>query len=247
MPPPPAPLPVDDDDQTPLSAAAAPPSATATAPAAVAAYTYAPTIQWQPDVEAYLSACYGGPEALHRMSSALSRPPLATCLRVNTQRTTPDDLLRRLPAALAPEDRTLLLREDGAERPPPYLHPLLPQAHILPRSGPHAIDSSVSGGCWGGLGGRRRGGASRHRLLSGGWVLGWVGWAESTVVALCHLQTAASPTHPHPTTISTTLIHTCGSYLDPGAYLAPETVSLSTPRPCPVLCCRLGTQADERW
>ena len=50
--------------------------------------TYAPEISWEPEVQAYLEAALGA-QALRRISAALARPPLATCLRVNTLRTTP--------------------------------------------------------------------------------------------------------------------------------------------------------------
>jgi len=49
--------------------------------------TYAPTTDWDPDVQSYLEACLGV-ERLGRISEALTRPPLATCIRVNTLRTT---------------------------------------------------------------------------------------------------------------------------------------------------------------
>ena len=160
---------------------------------------YAPEISWEPEVEAYLEAALGGPAAMRRISAALARPPLATCLRVNTLRTTPEvragwltakatawgscqtgtqphglpplsqhplqeakcmlvasscticpptlplppcrpqELLRRLPAALTPEDAALL------DANPPYVHPLLPDAIILPGTGPHTIEYSRAG------------------------------------------------------------------------------------------------------
>jgi hypothetical protein len=50
------------------------------------------------------------------------------------------DLLRRLPALLTPEDRAML------ERRPAYVHPQLPDAIILPGSGPHDIDYAPCGG-----------------------------------------------------------------------------------------------------
>lgn len=47
--------------------------------------------------------------------------------------------MRRLPAHLTPEDAALL------ELNPPYVHPLLHDAIILPGSGPHAIDYGPAG------------------------------------------------------------------------------------------------------
>ncbi|EFN59890.1 hypothetical protein CHLNCDRAFT_132901 [Chlorella variabilis] len=105
----------------------------------MAARTYAPEISWDSEVRQYLEAALG-PQKLAEISAALARPPLATCLRVNTLRTSPQDLLRRLPEALAPEDRALL------ETNPAYVHPLLPDAVILPGTGPHAVDYSRTRG-----------------------------------------------------------------------------------------------------
>lgn len=52
--------------------------------------TYSPDPgTWDPEVAAYLEAALG-PERLAAISAALTRPPLATCLRVNTLRTTPE-------------------------------------------------------------------------------------------------------------------------------------------------------------
>ena len=177
----------------------------------MAARTYAPEISWDSEVRQYLEAALG-PQKLAEISAALARPPLATCLRVNTLRTSPQvpcrarrrplrrraaaanpltstcrgnsqlalrhlrqaahtylpttkpplpataahpplpgclapsrlppqDLLRRLPEALAPEDRALL------ETNPAYVHPLLPDAVILPGTGPHAVDYSRTREC----------------------------------------------------------------------------------------------------
>ena len=62
--------------------------AAAAAPA-IEARTYAPDIEWDPEVQQYLAAALG-PDKLRQISLALARPPLATCLRVNTLRTTPE-------------------------------------------------------------------------------------------------------------------------------------------------------------
>jgi 16S rRNA C967 or C1407 C5-methylase (RsmB/RsmF family) len=51
--------------------------------------TYSPDIEWDPEVKQYLEAAFGAAK-LAAMSAALARPPLATCLRVNTLRTTPE-------------------------------------------------------------------------------------------------------------------------------------------------------------
>jgi hypothetical protein len=74
------------------------------------------------------------------ISAALGCPPLATCVRVNTLRTTRESLLERLPSQLSAEDAALL-----AAGAPPYPHPLVPCAVIVPGSGPHAVDYSRCG------------------------------------------------------------------------------------------------------
>ncbi len=69
--------------------------AVAAAPAAMAAVppheqpqrTFAPKVCWEPEVQGVLEAALGA-EKLAEISAALARPPLATCLRVNTMRTT---------------------------------------------------------------------------------------------------------------------------------------------------------------
>ena len=91
-----------------------------------------PKCTWDPDVERYLTAFLGA-ERFAAISSAIVRPPLQTCLRVNTLRTTPEDVLRRLPDALSPTDRHLLAQSPRQ----PYIHPLLPFAILVPGSGPH--------------------------------------------------------------------------------------------------------------
>ncbi|KAL4856723.1 putative methyltransferase [Chlorella vulgaris] len=101
--------------------------------------TFAPKVCWEPEVQGVLEAALGA-EKLAEISAALARPPLATCLRVNTMRTTVEDLLRRLPEAMTPEDAALL------EANPAYQHPLLAGAVILPGTGPHPIDYACTGG-----------------------------------------------------------------------------------------------------
>lgn len=54
----------------------------------VPAPTYDPAEDWDAGVRAYFEAAFGA-EHFARMSAALMRPPLGTCLRVNPLRTTP--------------------------------------------------------------------------------------------------------------------------------------------------------------
>lgn len=100
-----------------------------------------PSVQWDPQVEEYLTGALGT-ERLCSISAATVRPPLTTCIRVNTLRTTAEDILRRLPDALTEEDRKFL---SNAEHPP-YIHPQLPMAVMVPGSGPHAVDYSSTEG-----------------------------------------------------------------------------------------------------
>lgn len=89
----------------------------------------------------------------------------------------PQDLLARLPGALTPEDRALL------QAHPPFVHPQLPDALILPGSGPHAIDYGRTGGL-----------ACLLARLASGWV------PRALHSPAC--SSAGSPTHasnPHPT------------------------------------------------
>ena len=58
---------------------------------------------------------------------------------MNTLRTSREDVLRRLPELLTPEDAVLLAAH------PPLLHPQLP-AIILPGTGPHAVNYSAAEG-----------------------------------------------------------------------------------------------------
>jgi 16S rRNA C967 or C1407 C5-methylase (RsmB/RsmF family) len=99
--------------------------------------TWDPSVQWDPEVETFLGNALGI-DRLKAISQATSRPPLLTCLRVNTLRTTAEDVLRRLPTALATEDQQLLAQA-GAE---PYIHPDIPFAIMIPGTGPHPVDYS---------------------------------------------------------------------------------------------------------
>jgi methyltransferase NSUN6 len=94
-----------------------------------------PTVQWDPEVEVFLGNALGV-DRLKAISQATSRPPLLTCLRVNTLRTTPEDLLARLHGALSPGDQQLIAQA-GTQ---PYIHPQIPFAIMIPGSGPHSVD-----------------------------------------------------------------------------------------------------------
>lgn len=63
------------------------------------------------------------------------------------------ELLARLPEALSPEDRALL----DANPAKPYIHPQVPEAIIVPGTGPHEIDYSCTGERGGRLQGWRQG------------------------------------------------------------------------------------------
>lgn len=103
--------------------------------------TWSPSVQWQTDVEEFLSAALGA-DRLRAISAATVTPPLATCIRVNTLRTTPEDILRRLPDVLDPEERDFF----GQSGTTPHIHPNAPLAVMVPGSGPHTVDYSVTQG-----------------------------------------------------------------------------------------------------
>jgi len=99
--------------------------------------TWDPSVQYDLEVETFLGNALGV-DRLAAISSATCRPPLATCIRVNTLRTTAEDVLRRLPTALSPSDQKLLAQA-GIQ---PSIHPQIPFAIMIPGSGPHPVDYS---------------------------------------------------------------------------------------------------------
>lgn len=101
-----------------------------------------PSAQWDPEVEDYLGAAMGA-DRLQTISQATVRPPLTACLRVNTLRSTPEDVLRDLPGAISEVDRSILA--DAATEP--FVHAVIPFAVMVPGSGPATdIDYSVAEG-----------------------------------------------------------------------------------------------------
>lgn len=79
-----------------------------------------------------------------RLSSPLVQPHTSTAANLSAPNPVPaachtQDLLRRLPEAMTPEDAALL------EANPAYQHPLLAGAVILPGTGPHPIDYACTG------------------------------------------------------------------------------------------------------
>lgn len=71
------------------------------------------------------------------MAAALLAPPLTTCLRVNTANATPGELLQGLVHAA---------QEAGlAADALPRQHPDIPEAILLPGTGPHAVDYAPAG------------------------------------------------------------------------------------------------------
>jgi methyltransferase NSUN6 len=100
-----------------------------------------PTVQWDPSVEKFLRAVLG-PDRLRAISASTVQPPAATCLRVNTLRTTPHSVLHRVLDALSPEDRALVA-SSGKQ---PFVHPQVANAVFVPGSGPHRVDYDVTRG-----------------------------------------------------------------------------------------------------
>jgi len=104
-----------------------------------------PTVQWDHEIEVYLSAVLG--EARFRaISAAIVRPPLATCLRVNTLRYNSEDVLQRLKATLKATNPTFVKMVQENPALEPYIQPSVPMALIVPGSGPHDVDYSGTNG-----------------------------------------------------------------------------------------------------
>ena len=97
--------------------------------------------RWDPEVEILLSNSLTS-DRLEAISAASCLPPLLTCLRVNTLRTTPEEVLQKLEDALSPSDRSLLLSSPRK----PFVHPLVPNAVLVPGSGPYSVDYSRTQG-----------------------------------------------------------------------------------------------------
>lgn len=76
-------------------------------------------------VEAYLQDAFG-PERFKSIAAALCTPPAATCLRVNTGRATPQEVIQQLL-------QTPALAAAGVT---PHVHPAVPMAVILPHGAP---------------------------------------------------------------------------------------------------------------
>lgn len=96
-----------------------------------------PSLPWPLAVSELLSDALGEAR-LRRMAAALLTPPLTTCLRVNTAVAVPEEIVNGLANAA---------REAGL--PPnalPRQHPDIPEAILLPGTGPHAVDYAPAGG-----------------------------------------------------------------------------------------------------
>ena len=95
-----------------------------------------PKVEWNKEVEVLLVSCLGE-ERLDRISKSLTRPPLKLCVRANTLKISPEEVVKGIKEAmLSEEDGTKLLEKN----PPPYVHPDVPMAVVVPGSGPHEID-----------------------------------------------------------------------------------------------------------
>ncbi|KAF7833494.1 putative methyltransferase NSUN6 [Senna tora] len=62
-------------------------------------YSYNPTLQWNPQVHHYFVKAYGA-DHFSRISKALTRPSCYSCVRVNTLRSTSDDVIEKLQAVM---------------------------------------------------------------------------------------------------------------------------------------------------
>ncbi|GFR46035.1 hypothetical protein Agub_g7504, partial [Astrephomene gubernaculifera] len=110
--------------------------------------SFHPTVRWDPTVDSYLTSCLG-PSRLAAISAALARPARHTCLRVNTQRAKPEDVVRQLRDMQ--RQREWQQRQQGEQQqqqqqrlrappPPPRLHPHIPTAVVLSGSGPWDVE-----------------------------------------------------------------------------------------------------------
>lgn len=102
--------------------------------------SYEPVGDWNVDLEAYFRVVFGT-ERFTEIAAALMRPPLATCIRVNTLRTTSESVMRRLPAELTSADAAAVAKAGPMRRIDE-----LPQVIIVPGSGPNLdIDWTLAG------------------------------------------------------------------------------------------------------
>ncbi|KAL8474008.1 hypothetical protein ACS0TY_030043 [Phlomoides rotata] len=62
-------------------------------------YCYKPTLRWNPQLEEFFIKAYG-PDHFARISQALTRPSCYSCIRVNTLKSTSDDVIKKLLAVL---------------------------------------------------------------------------------------------------------------------------------------------------
>ncbi|KAL6770752.1 hypothetical protein ACKKBF_B32520 [Auxenochlorella protothecoides x Auxenochlorella symbiontica] len=96
-----------------------------------------PAVIWTEGVRHLLSEGLG-PARFQAAARRLRVPPLTTCLRVNSARASPADLLRLLRGAAE--------AQGTPEAALPRLHPLIPEAILIPGSGPHSVDYSAAEG-----------------------------------------------------------------------------------------------------
>ncbi|WIA32336.1 hypothetical protein OEZ86_003174 [Tetradesmus obliquus] len=91
-------------------------------------------VSWDPQVSGFLAAALGA-EQFRRIQAAIAVPPLSTCVRVNTLRTSTQDVMQQL--------QGLLPQQHSAVHFAP--HPQLPMAILLQGSGPHSISPAAAG------------------------------------------------------------------------------------------------------
>ncbi|KAL9422945.1 hypothetical protein AB3S75_035098 [Citrus x aurantiifolia] len=68
-------------------------------------YSYSPLLRWNPQVEEYFIRAYGD-DHFSRISKALTRPSCYSCIRVNTLKTTTDDVIQKLLAIIQNSGRS---------------------------------------------------------------------------------------------------------------------------------------------
>eukprot|EP00879_Flechtneria_rotunda_P022103 GHRR01023321.1.p1 GENE.GHRR01023321.1~~GHRR01023321.1.p1 ORF type:complete len:143 (+),score=48.87 GHRR01023321.1:387-815(+) len=92
---------------------------------------YLPSVKWDDKVHAYFEHAFGAAKFKH-ICQTLCKPSLRTCIRVNTQRETPEGVMQELQQLLPASQ--------------PYMHPVVNSAVILPGKGPLQPDYSLCGG-----------------------------------------------------------------------------------------------------
>ncbi|CAN8295285.1 unnamed protein product [Cochlearia groenlandica] len=103
-------------------------------------YCYDPVLRWDPQVQDYFNKAYGS-DHFARISKALTRPSSYSCIRVNTVKTTSDDVIEKLNKILNESvDGLKLEKSDGSSAISKCQIPGLDYVVFVNGSGPHCIE-----------------------------------------------------------------------------------------------------------